>query len=123
MATIYLARVSGTAGFEKLVVLKCILPSLARDQGFITMFLDEARLAATLRHANIAEVIDVGYEDSTYFFAMEYVHGQNARAVRLAARDRAHPIPLEVVLAIITGTASALGHAHERSGPRGPLGL
>ena len=124
MATIYLARVSGTAGFEKLVVLKCILPSLARDKSFLTMFLDEARLAATLRHANIAEVIDVGYEGTTYFFTMEYVHGQNARTVRIAAKQRGVPIPLEVTLAIVTGTAAALGYAHARTGPDGrPLGL
>jgi len=124
MATIYLARVSGTAGFEKLVVLKCILPQLARDKSFLTMFLDEARLAATLRHANIAEVIDVGYEGSTYFFAMEYVHGQNARALRIAAKQRALGIPLEVTLAIVTGTAAALAYAHARTGPDGlPLGL
>jgi serine/threonine protein kinase len=123
MATIYLARVQGTAGFEKLVVLKCILPALAGDHGFVTMFLDEARLAATLRHSNIADVFDVGVEDDTYFFAMEYVHGQNARAVRLESKQRRLPIPLEISLAIVTGTAAALGYAHERSGSGGPLHL
>jgi serine/threonine protein kinase len=123
MATIYLARVSGTAGFEKLVVLKCILSALARDQAFVTMFLDEARLAATLQHSNIADVFDVGVEDGTYFFAMEYVHGQNARIVRLEAKQRQLPIPLEVSLAIVSGTAAALGYAHDRASAEGPLGL
>ena len=118
MATIFLARTSGTAGFEKLVVLKCILPVLARDDGFVAMFLDEARIAAKLRHANIADVIDVGHEGDTYFFAMEYVPGQNARAVRIEARQRGLPIPLEVSLAIVIGTASALGYASD-----GPLGI
>jgi serine/threonine protein kinase len=123
MATIYLARVSGTAGFEKLVVLKCILPALAHDRGFVSMFLDEARLAATLRHSNIAAVFDVGVEDGTYFFAMEYVHGQNARMVRIEAKQQHVRIPLEVALAIVGGTAAALGYAHERTGPSGPLNL
>ena len=123
MATIYLARVSGTAGFEKLVVLKCILPGLARDRVFVNMFLDEARLAATLRHSNIADVFDVGVEDGTYFFAMEYVHGQNARAVRIESKQRQRVIPLEVSLAIVSGTASALGYAHDRTSPEGPLNL
>jgi serine/threonine protein kinase len=123
MATIYLARVSGTAGFEKLVVLKCILPALAGDRGFVNMFLDEARIAATLRHSNIADVFDVGVEDGTYFFAMEYVHGQNARIVRLESKARQFPIPLEVSLAIIAATASALGYAHDRSSADGPLNL
>ncbi|HEY5949054.1 MAG TPA: serine/threonine-protein kinase, partial [Kofleriaceae bacterium] len=123
MATIYLARVSGTAGFEKLVVLKCILPGLARDRAFVTMFLDEARLAATLRHSNIADVFDVGVEDGTYFFAMEYIHGHNARSVRIEAKQRQIAIPLEVSLAIVAGTAAALGYAHSRSSSEGPLHL
>ncbi|NVB85471.1 MAG: serine/threonine protein kinase [Kofleriaceae bacterium] len=123
MARIYLARVRGTAGFEKNVVLKCILPHLAADNAFVTMFLDEARLAATLRHSNIADVIDVGIEDGTYFFAMEYVNGQNARSVRLRAKDTNLPIPLEVAVAIVAGTASALEHAHTRESTHGPLEL
>ncbi len=123
MAAIYLARISGTAGFEKLVVLKCILPSLASDASFVRMFLDEAQLAATLRHSNIADVFDVGVADGTYFFAMEYVRGQNARAVRIEARQRQLPLPLEVSLAIVAGTAAALGYAHARTGPQGPLQL
>jgi serine/threonine protein kinase len=121
MATIYLARVRGTAGFEKSVVLKCILPSLAEDAAFVSMFLDEAKLAATLRHSNIADVFDVGNVGKWYFFAMEHVHGHNARAVRIKAQERARPIPLEVSLAIISGTAAALHYAHTRVGPEGPL--
>jgi serine/threonine protein kinase len=123
MATIYLARASGEAGFEKLVVLKCILPGLARDRGFVSMFLDEARIAATLRHSNIADVFDVGVEDGTYFFAMEYVHGQNARVVRIESKARQFAIPLEVSLAIIANTAAALAYAHDRSSSEGPLNL
>jgi serine/threonine protein kinase len=114
MARIYLARVRGTAGFEKSVVLKCILPSLASDRQFVSMFLDEARLAATLRHSNIADVFDVGVEGKTYYFAMEYIAGQNARAVRLKARETGVQIPVEVSLAIVGGTASALHYAHTR---------
>jgi serine/threonine protein kinase len=119
MAKIYLARASGTAGFERLVVLKCILPHFARDRAFVAMFLDEARLAATLRHSNIADVFDVGVEGGTHFFAMEFVHGQNARIVRLEAKQQQRPFPLEVALAIISGTAAALGYAHDRVGPDG----
>ncbi|HTL34911.1 MAG TPA: serine/threonine-protein kinase, partial [Kofleriaceae bacterium] len=124
MAQIYLARMKGAAGFEKNVVLKCILPSLANDRQFVTMFLDEARLAATLRHNNIADVFDVGVEGTTYYFAMEYVAGQNARTVRLKARESKRPIPLEVSLAIVGGTAAALNYAHTRTDSNGkPLDL
>src|SRR5438105_14788835 len=79
MAEIYLARSTGTAGFEKLVVIKRILPSAAQDKTLVRMFFDEAKLAATLRHPNIASVIDVAAAGDTYFFAMEHVHGQDAR--------------------------------------------
>jgi serine/threonine protein kinase len=123
MAAIYLARVRGQAGFEKNVVLKVILPNLATDQSLVESFLDEARLAATLRHSNIADVFDVGAEAKRYYFAMEYVHGENARTVRLEAKQKALPIPLEVALAITIGTTAALGYAHDRSGPDGPLNL
>ncbi len=123
MAEIYLARVRGHAGFEKLVVLKRILPHIAEDPAFVKMFLDEARLAATLQHPNIADVYDVGSEGKFYFFTMEYIHGADARTVRLQAHRKSQPIPLMNALAIVHGTASALAYAHDKRGPDGPLGL
>ncbi len=123
MAQIYLARVRATAGFEKLVVLKRISPLVAEDREFVQMFLDEARLAATLRHPNIADVFDVGEDAGSYYFAMEFIHGQDARSVRLAAKEHGRAIPLEIALAVISGTAYALAYAHAKEGPTGPLGL
>ena len=81
MAEIYLARVRGTAGFEKLVVLTKILPKYAGKQRFVQLFLDEARLAASLDHPNIAQVYDIGTVDGSYFFTMEYLHGQDVRSI------------------------------------------
>jgi serine/threonine protein kinase len=123
MAEIYVARVRGTAGFEKLVVLKRILPNVAQDPAFVQMFLAEARLAATLQHPNIADVYDVGEVEGTYFFAMEFVHGEDARTIRAATKQRNERPPLAVALAIVQGTAAALDYAHEKAGPQGPLGL
>ncbi|HEY5933736.1 MAG TPA: serine/threonine-protein kinase, partial [Kofleriaceae bacterium] len=123
MAEIYLARSRGTAGFEKLVVLKRILPHVAEDPMFVSMFLDEARLAASLSHPNIADVYDVGEADGSYFFTMEYVHGEDARTIRMAMRKRGERLPLNVALAIVHGIASALDYTHEKTGPDGPLGL
>ncbi len=123
MAQIYLARVRATAGFEKLVVLKRISPIVAEDQAFVQMFLAEARLAATLRHPNIADVFDIGAEDGSYYFAMEFIHGQDARSLRLAAAEQQRTVPLEVALGIVTGTAYALAYAHAKEGPTGPLGI
>ncbi len=124
MAEIYLARARGTAGFEKVVVLKRILPHLAGDPTFVQMFLDEARLAATLQHPNIADVYDVGDAEGAYFFTMEYLHGQDVRALRHAERARGQRVPLAIALAIVHGTLAALDYAHEKRASDGtPLGL
>ena len=124
MAEIYLARARGSHGFEKVVVLKRILPHVAEDPRFVQMFLDEARLAATLQHPNIADVYDVGDDDGTYFFTMEFVHGQDVRAVRMEERKREQAVPLAIALAFVHGTASALDYAHDKTGSDGkPLGL
>jgi serine/threonine protein kinase len=124
MAEIYLARTSGTAGFEKLVVIKRILPTVVDDPHFVQMFLDEARLAAQLRHPNIADVYEVGIDDGAPFFAMEFLHGQDIRTIRFAAHARKEAVPLAISLAIVYGTASALDYAHNLVGPDGaPLHL
>ena len=124
MAEIYLARTRGTAGFEKLVVVKRILPNVAGDPSFVRMFLDEARLAATLRHPNIADVYEVGEDDGAPFFAMEFIHGQDMRAIRTSARSQKEVVPLGVALAVVHGIASALDYAHDIAGPDGtPLNL
>ena len=94
MAEIYLAQASGLEGFEKLIVIKRILPQHALDPQLRRMFLDEARLMATLTHPHITQVYDVGNDGDAPFFAMEYVHGANLReimnaAARAAGQDHA----------------------------------
>lgn len=124
MAQIYLARQTGLGEFERYVVLKTILRERARDQRFITMFLDEAKLAATLNHQNIAQVYEVDQADGAYFMAMEYVHGENARAILETTLKRGWTIPLELALMMMTGAAAGLHHAHERKGKQGqPLNI
>jgi serine/threonine-protein kinase len=124
MAEVLLARMTGIEGFERHVVVKRILAQTARDGRYVAMFLDEARLAASLHHHNIVQVIDVGEADGEYFFAMEYVHGRDLRdLLRHLARTEQLP-PLEHAIAIATAVASALHHAHEMCGPdRKPLNL
>jgi serine/threonine protein kinase len=120
MAEIYLARVSGSEGFEKLVALKRILPQHAANDEFIQMFLNEARIAATLHHPNIAQTYDIGHEGGSYFFTMEYVHGEDMRTLTKKAKH----LPLEHALNIVIGVCGGLHHAHEKRGNDGrPLGL
>src|SRR3954463_8559163 len=128
MAEIYLARLLGVGieGFEKLVGLKRILPQHALDPELLRMFLDEARLSATLTHPHITEVYDVGADGDAPFFAMEYVHGANLRELmrahaRSAGQGPAAVVPLELghAIEIVAAAAAGLHYAHDRLGPGG----
>jgi len=117
MAEIYLARVSGLPGFEKIVVVKRILPQLASNQEFVQMFLDEARVAATLHHPNIVQMYDIGAVDGNYFISMEYLHGEDLRSISRAMRQKGQDrVPLEHALCIGVGIAAGLHYAHEKVG-------
>src|SRR5687767_4766233 len=124
MARIYIARTTGIGSFERHVVLKLITPERANDLTAVNMFLDEARLAASLNHQNVAQVFEVGEEAGIHYLAMEYVHGQDLRAVLAKAGSQGTRIPLELSLTVVAGAAAGLNHAHERRGPDGqPLGI
>ncbi len=124
MAEIFLARGVSTAGVERYVVLKRIIRDKANDTHFVQMFLDEAKLAAQLQHANIAQVYDIGKLGDSYFFTMEYVHGETVRGLLQRARSLRREIPLGMILTVIAGTAAGLHHAHDRIGIDGrPLGI
>src|SRR5262245_17343236 len=100
MAEIYLARARGIQGFEKYVVLKRILPQYARSDAFVRMFLNEARLAATLDHPNIASVYDIDQHEGVYFFTMEYLHGEDLGFMLHDLGERQLALPLEHALCI-----------------------
>src|SRR5262245_40854464 len=124
MAEIFLARGEGVAGVERYCVLKRILRDRASDVHFVQMFLDEARLAAQLQHPNIAQVYDIGKLGDSYFFTMEYVHGETVRALMHRAQSLKRALPINSVLTIIAGAAAGLHHAHGRIGLDGrPLGI
>jgi eukaryotic-like serine/threonine-protein kinase len=124
MAEIFLARGVNATGVERYCVLKRILRERATDAQFVRMFLDEAKLAARLQHPNIASVYDIGMLGDSYFFTMEYVHGETVRSLLHRAHQHRRPVPLACVLTIVAGTAAGLHHAHERNGNDGrPLGI
>ncbi|HEY6180239.1 MAG TPA: serine/threonine-protein kinase, partial [Kofleriaceae bacterium] len=124
MAEIFLARGANATGLERYCVLKRILRERASDAQFVQMFLDEARLAAQLQHPNIASVYDIGMLGDSYFFTMEYVHGETVRSLLHRAQVQRRTVPLACVLTIAAGTAAGLHHAHERVAADGrPLGI
>jgi serine/threonine protein kinase len=124
MADVLLGRSDGIEGFERHVVLKRIRAELARDPRFIRMFLDEARVVATLHHQNIVQVHDIGEADGEYFIAMEYVHGEDARKILSSAARQDTHVPLGHAVAIVAAAASGLHYAHERRGSdRRSLGI
>src|SRR5215813_13519745 len=100
MAEIFLARGVNATGVERYCVLKRILRERASDAQFVQMFVDEARLAAQLQHPNIASVYDVGVLGDSYFFTMEYVHGETVRSLLHRAEELERSLPLACVLTI-----------------------
>src|SRR5688572_15498069 len=117
MAEVYLAKVAGPGGFEKLVVLKQILPNLSDNEVYVRMFLAEARLAAQLDHPNIVHVFDFGEVDGSYFLAMEYVEGANLRQVLRWAIRSGSGIAPTLAARIIANACEGLAYAHEYTPP------
>jgi serine/threonine-protein kinase len=120
MGQVFLAR-TGDANFEKMVVLKRILPHLVDDEEFFSMFMDEARIAARLNHPNIAQIFELGQEGNTHFIVMEYVAGEDVRRVEKAARTAGKRIPMGLVLRIIADAAAGLDYAHKSRDSKGML--
>jgi serine/threonine-protein kinase len=117
MAELFLGIQRSMAGFEKLIVIKRVLPNLAKDTDFVQMLLDEARIAATLNHPNVAHIYDVGVLDTQYYIAMEHIHGEDLRSiVRQMKKKEVTSFPLEHALAIVLGCCSGLAYAHEKVG-------
>jgi eukaryotic-like serine/threonine-protein kinase len=115
MAKVYLAIQRAVAGFEKLVVIKRILPELSRDPAFVEMLLSEARTAATLNHPNVVQTFDVGESGGTYYIAMEHINGEDIRSVvRAMKRREVTEFPLEHTLQIILGVCAGLAYAHDK---------
>ncbi len=112
MAEVFVAKRMGPHGFEKRVALKRILPQFAIDSDFVHMFIDEARLAARLSHANIVQVFDFGQHEGSFFIAMELIDGSNANQLLRSVALRDEAVPLDLALHIAAETAQALAYAH-----------
>lgn len=115
------AKSFGVEGFEKVVVIKRILPELAASQQFVEMFIHEAKLAVRLSHANIVQVFDLGIapageenERDAYYMAMEYVNGLDLASMLARVRRQAISLPLGLCVYIAAEVAKGLDHAHRR---------
>ena len=119
MAEVFLAKRRGVEGFEKVVAIKRILPELSSNRDFISMFINEAKIAARLSHPNIVQIFDFGKIDNYYFIAMEYVHGENLREVLKHSVERAAPLSSEVAVSIAARACAGLDHAHRKADESG----
>ncbi|HVI00769.1 MAG TPA: serine/threonine-protein kinase, partial [Enhygromyxa sp.] len=124
MAEVYKAVSRGVEGFEKVVAIKRILPHVAEDEEFITMFKDEARIAAQLQHSNIAQIYELKSEGESFYIVLEYVPGKDLRAIFELGRTLKRPMPLAQACYIIMQVCEGLEYAHNKKDRHGrPLGL
>jgi len=121
MAEVYLARLSGEAGFEKHLVIKKILPSLARDQEFVERLIREGKLVAGLTHGNIVQVQELGQENEEFYLAMDYVAGTDLRELMAAVRRAGAVFPEPVAAHFLLQIARALAYAHTKVDGDGAL--
>ena len=117
MAEVFLGVAESLQGFKKNVAIKRILPSLTRNQKFVAMFLDEAKLSLFLQHANIVQVFDIGQSDNSYFLVMEYVNGCNLRALLDRLQDRGQRIRVAEAIYLMLEACKALSYAHTCENP------
>ncbi len=117
MAEVYVAEAESMAGFKKKVAIKRILPGLLKDDRFVRMFLDEARLSLHLSHANIVSVFDIGRSSSTYFIVMEYVEGPNLKHVLQFLARRRVVLPIHLTLWTLNEVLKGLDYAHNLRDP------
>ena len=113
MATVYLARLSGVAGFQRFVAIKRLHPHLASDKDFIQMFLDEARLAARLHHPHVVPIQEIGESDQGYYLVMDYIEGDTLARLMARSAQSGNVLPARVAVRAALDTLAGLHAAHE----------
>ncbi len=123
MAEVWRAKTLGTEGFTKDLVIKRILPRFTRDDDFVRMFIDEARLVAKLQHANIVQIFDFDREGDTYYLAMELVEGSDLRQIEKAAAKAGVWLSISAAVYLIAEALKGLQYAHTKAVNNQPLQL
>jgi len=121
MAHVWLARLKGKRGFQKLVAIKTILPEHALEQRFQRMFLDEAQIASGIDHPNVAKIVELGEWRDYLYLVMEYVDGDSLSRLRRTVEKRGLKIPTPLILRMLSDACAGLHAAHELTGPDGSL--
>jgi serine/threonine-protein kinase len=124
MATVFLGRLAGAGGFQRFVAIKRLHPHLAREQEFVEMFLDEARIAAGIHNPHVVPILEVGTSDTGYFLVMEFVEGDTLSGLTVRSLQRGASLPPAVALRIVVDALTGLHAAHQLHDADGrPLGL
>ena len=118
MATVHLARLLGSVGFARTVAIKRLHPAFAHDPEFVSALLNEARLAARIRHPNVVSTLDVVSEDGELFLVMEYVAGESLSRLVRKTREAGKRVPVRYVVGIMAGALEGLHAAHEAKSER-----
>src|SRR6185437_4963012 len=113
MASVWLARLRGKRGFEKLFAIKTIKTELTTDSRFQEMFLDEARIASAIEHPNVSQILDLGEHEDILYIVMEWVDGDSLAKLRRLAHTKGTPLPLGISLRILADACGGLNAAHE----------
>jgi serine/threonine-protein kinase len=124
MATVHVGRLLGPVGFARTVAIKRLHPQYAGNPEFVSMFLDEARMCARIRHPNVVPTLDVVATQGELFLVMEYVQGESLSNLVKAVRAQGQAIPWRVAVTIASGALHGLHAAHEARDERGmPMSL
>jgi len=119
MARVWVAKLRGKHGFEKMVALKTILPSFAEDQRFRRMFLDEAKIASGIEHVNVAQILDLGEQAGQLYLVMEWVDGDSLQELDRAAEKAGAALPIPVLVRVMADACAGLHAAHELADAHG----
>jgi serine/threonine protein kinase len=119
MAEVFKAKSFGVEGFERIVAVKRILPTMAEDQEFITMFVDEARIASHLTHQNIVQIYELAKWDGNYYISMEYIAGRDLRQLLDHHKRLKKPMEIAKACYITSRVCEALEYAHRKKDPAG----
>ncbi|PCC66545.1 Serine/threonine protein kinase [Nannocystis exedens] len=119
MAEVYKAVEQGVEGFERIVAVKRILPHIAEDDEFITMFKDEAKIAGQLQHGNIAQIYNLGQQGDSFYIALEYVAGKDLRNIFTRCQQQGKPMPLAQACFVVMKVCEGLDYAHNKRDKHG----